>query len=164
MALLIGPGEEIFWRGYLQRRWQERFGAGRGFLFAAALYAAVHAGSGNVMLVLAAAVCGAVLGIPLYADGFGASRRRQSHGLGPGRVRPLSVRFVAQSWVVRNNPSVIWPIWSCSSSISSMWRSSSFRMPSRISRVAMSPRSPAERDDIVVGLDRAVLEPWSFLS
>ncbi len=58
MALLIGPGEEVFWRGFLQRRWHERFGAGRGFLFAAALYAAVHAGSGNIMLVLAAAVCG----------------------------------------------------------------------------------------------------------
>jgi hypothetical protein len=58
MALLIGPGEEVFWRGFLQRRWQERFGAGRGFLFATALYAAVHAGGGNAMLVLAAAVCG----------------------------------------------------------------------------------------------------------
>ncbi len=58
MALLIGPGEEIFWRGFLQRRWQERFGPWPGFVLAAALYAAVHAGSGNVMLVLAAAVCG----------------------------------------------------------------------------------------------------------
>jgi membrane protease YdiL (CAAX protease family) len=58
MTLIIGPGEEVFWRGFLQRRWQERFGAGRGFLFAAALYAGVHAGSGNAMLVLAAAVCG----------------------------------------------------------------------------------------------------------
>jgi len=58
MALLIGPGEEVFWRGFLQRRWQERFGARRGFLLATALYAGVHAGSGNVMLVLAAAVCG----------------------------------------------------------------------------------------------------------
>jgi membrane protease YdiL (CAAX protease family) len=58
MALLIGPGEEIFWRGFLQRRWQARFGPGRGYLLAAGLYTAVHAGSGNAMLVLAAAVCG----------------------------------------------------------------------------------------------------------
>jgi len=58
MALLIGPGEELFWRGFLQRRWQERFGRGPGFLAAAALYALVHVGSGNPMLVLAAAVCG----------------------------------------------------------------------------------------------------------
>jgi uncharacterized protein len=58
MALLIGPGEEVFWRGFLQRRWQARFGADRGFLLATGLYAAVHIGSGNAMLVLAAAVCG----------------------------------------------------------------------------------------------------------
>lgn len=58
MALLIGPGEEIFWRGFLQRRWQARFGSSRGYLLATALYTAAHAGSGNVMLVLAAAVCG----------------------------------------------------------------------------------------------------------
>jgi len=58
MTLLIGPGEEVFWRGFLQRRWQERFGPDRGFLAATALYTAVHAGSGNAMLVIAAAVCG----------------------------------------------------------------------------------------------------------
>jgi membrane protease YdiL (CAAX protease family) len=58
MALVIGPGEEVFWRAYLQRRWQARFGAWPGFLAAAALYALVHVASGNVMLVLAAAICG----------------------------------------------------------------------------------------------------------
>jgi len=58
MALLIGPGEELFWRGFLQRRWQERFGRGSGFLAAAVLYTLVHVGSSNPMLVLAAAVCG----------------------------------------------------------------------------------------------------------
>jgi len=58
LALLIGPGEELFWRGFLQRRWQLRFGRVRGFLLAAALYALVHAANGNLMLVLAAAVCG----------------------------------------------------------------------------------------------------------
>jgi membrane protease YdiL (CAAX protease family) len=58
MALIIGPGEEIFWRAYLQRRWQARFGRWPGFLAAASLYALVHIAGGNVMLVLAAAVCG----------------------------------------------------------------------------------------------------------
>lgn len=58
MALVIGPGEEFFWRAYLQRRWQKRFGPLAGWLAATALYALVHAGSGNPMLVLAAAVCG----------------------------------------------------------------------------------------------------------
>ncbi len=58
MLLVIGPGEEIFWRGFLQRRWQERFGPVPGWLAAVAIYTFVHAGSGNPMLVLAAAVCG----------------------------------------------------------------------------------------------------------
>lgn len=58
MALVIGPGEEIFWRAYLQRRWQARFGRWPGFLAAAGLYALVHTASGNLMLVLAAGVCG----------------------------------------------------------------------------------------------------------
>jgi hypothetical protein len=58
MVLVIGPGEEVFWRGYLQRHLQDRWGNVPGFLAATALYALVHAGSGNPMLVLAAAVCG----------------------------------------------------------------------------------------------------------
>jgi membrane protease YdiL (CAAX protease family) len=58
MALVIGPGEELFWRAFLQLRWQKRFGPVSGWLAATALYTLVHAGSGNPMLVLAAAVCG----------------------------------------------------------------------------------------------------------
>jgi len=58
MALLIGPGEELFWRGFLQRRWQSFFGPVAGWLISTALYALIHAGSGNLMLVLAAVVCG----------------------------------------------------------------------------------------------------------
>lgn len=58
MVLLIGPGEELFWRGYLQRNFQDRYGGLAGFLLATGLYTLVHVGSGNPMLVLAAAVCG----------------------------------------------------------------------------------------------------------
>jgi membrane protease YdiL (CAAX protease family) len=58
ISLLIGPGEELFWRGYLQRSWEIRFGSSRGFILATAVYALVHAASGNVMLILAAGVCG----------------------------------------------------------------------------------------------------------
>jgi membrane protease YdiL (CAAX protease family) len=58
MIFLIGPGEEIFWRGFLQRRWQTRFGSLKGYWLAALLYALVHLASGNIMLVLAAGVCG----------------------------------------------------------------------------------------------------------
>jgi uncharacterized protein len=48
LALLIGPGEELFWRGFLQRRWQIRFGPVRGFLLTAGLYTLVHAATGIV--------------------------------------------------------------------------------------------------------------------
>lgn len=58
MIFLIGPGEEIFWRGFLQRRWQTRFGSLKGYWLAALLYALVHLASGNIILVLAAGVCG----------------------------------------------------------------------------------------------------------
>ena len=58
MIVLIGPGEELFWRGYLQRHWEKRFGKYWGFIFASVLYALVHAASGNIMLVLSAGVCG----------------------------------------------------------------------------------------------------------
>ena len=58
MLLIIGPGEELYWRGFLQRSLQKRFGGATGFLFATGLYTFVHVSSGNIMLVLAAAVCG----------------------------------------------------------------------------------------------------------
>ena len=58
IALLVGPGEELFWRGFLQRRFQIHFGGVTGWLLATAVYVVVHAGSGNPMLVLAAALCG----------------------------------------------------------------------------------------------------------
>lgn len=58
MTFIIGPGEEVFWRGGLQRLFQKKWGGFTGFLAATALYALVHAGSGNIMLILAAAVCG----------------------------------------------------------------------------------------------------------
>jgi len=58
MVLVIGPGEEVFWRGYLQRFWQARFGNIGGWLLVSGLYTAVHAGSLNPMLILAAAACG----------------------------------------------------------------------------------------------------------
>lgn len=63
MALVIGPGEELFWRCFLQRRLQEQWGGWRGFLAATGLYCLVHVSSGNLMLVLAAAVCGVFWGL-----------------------------------------------------------------------------------------------------
>jgi len=58
LLLVTSPAEELFWRRFLQRRLAARWGAGAGWLAAAAVYAAVHVSSGNFMLVGAAAVAG----------------------------------------------------------------------------------------------------------
>ncbi|MBP7829055.1 MAG: CPBP family intramembrane metalloprotease [Kiritimatiellae bacterium] len=58
MIFIIGPGEEVFWRAYLQRALISRFGTACGLLAGALLYAGVHAGSGNPVLVLAALTAG----------------------------------------------------------------------------------------------------------
>ena len=56
---VTGPGEEIFWRGFLQDRLEHRMGRLQGFVTATLIYSAVHVFSGNVMLMLAALVAGA---------------------------------------------------------------------------------------------------------
>jgi len=58
MIFIIGPGEELLWRGFLQRRLQNSTGKYQGFFLATGIYTLVHVGSGNVMLILAAGVCG----------------------------------------------------------------------------------------------------------
>ena len=58
ITIFIGPGEELFWRGYLQRRWQDKYGAAAGFILTASAYTLVHIASGNLLLILAAFVCG----------------------------------------------------------------------------------------------------------
>lgn len=58
MAGIIGPGEEIFWRGYLQRGLALRIGPTAGFFAVTALYTGIHVFSGNPMLILAALICG----------------------------------------------------------------------------------------------------------
>lgn len=62
IGLVIGPGEELFWRGFFQDRAAATTNRTFGFALAALLYTAVHLASGNVMLVLAAAVCGVFWG------------------------------------------------------------------------------------------------------
>lgn len=62
MLFLIGPTEEIFWRGYVQRSLSQRWNSDKGFLVTTALYALVHAGSCNFMLLMAALVAGIVWG------------------------------------------------------------------------------------------------------
>ena len=62
MLVLIGPAEEIFWRGYVQRTLSRRWTPNAGFVVTTLVYALVHAASCNFMLVMAALVAGVVWG------------------------------------------------------------------------------------------------------
>ena len=62
MIFLIGPAEEIFWRGYVQESLSKRWNANKGFIVTTLIYALVHAGSLNFMLTMAALVAGVVWG------------------------------------------------------------------------------------------------------
>ena len=62
LLFIIGPGEEIFWRGYIQRRLSERWSPNVGFLLATTAYTLIHVASLNFMLVMAAMVCGFLWG------------------------------------------------------------------------------------------------------
>ncbi len=62
LAFLIGPGEELFWRGFFQESLGVGTGRPAGFILASLLYTSVHLASGNLMLILAAAVCGVFWG------------------------------------------------------------------------------------------------------
>ncbi len=63
LLFVTGPGEEIFWRGFLQGQLMKRLGPTAGFLLATAVYAGVHVFSGNLILILAALVAGAFWGL-----------------------------------------------------------------------------------------------------
>ena len=63
MLFLIGPAEEIFWRGYVQKTLQAKWNPNVGFAVTTAIYALVHIGSCNFMLVMAALVAGLAWGL-----------------------------------------------------------------------------------------------------
>jgi len=57
ITLVIAPGEEIFWRAFMQRGLRRRYGIA-GIAIGVLAYASVHICSGNPMLIGAALVCG----------------------------------------------------------------------------------------------------------
>ncbi len=63
LLFVIGPAEEIFWRGFVQRRLSVRYGRITGFVIATACYTLVHVWSFNPMLLVAAAACGFCWGL-----------------------------------------------------------------------------------------------------
>ncbi|MFL5756077.1 MAG: type II CAAX prenyl endopeptidase Rce1 family protein [Chloroflexota bacterium] len=73
LVSIIGPAEELFWRGLVQEALMTRLGRWRGAAVAAAAYGGVHAVTGNFTLLGAAGVAGAhwcalyAAGVPLGA-------------------------------------------------------------------------------------------------
>ena len=67
LLMLIGPAEELFWRGYVQRTlarvFQGKHSADVSFALTTIVYALVHVWSFNFMLVMAALVAGMVWGL-----------------------------------------------------------------------------------------------------
>jgi membrane protease YdiL (CAAX protease family) len=58
LALVIAPAEELFWRGFVQRRLARRHGEVRGALLAGLAYGSAHLPARNPTLVAAATVAG----------------------------------------------------------------------------------------------------------
>ncbi len=58
----IGPSEEIYWRGLIQRRFAEKLGSSRGLLIATSAYTLVHLPTLNLPLILTALLGGFVWG------------------------------------------------------------------------------------------------------
>ena len=67
LIFLIGPAEELFWRGYVQRTLAKALPSKRAadiaLVVTVAVYSLVHIWSFNFMLVMAAMVAGAVWGL-----------------------------------------------------------------------------------------------------
>jgi membrane protease YdiL (CAAX protease family) len=74
MLLIIGPAEEIFWRGYIQKHLSQKWNPNIGFIVTTLVYSLVHISKMNFMLIMAAAVAGFIWGLlyRLYPEKFGA--------------------------------------------------------------------------------------------
>jgi membrane protease YdiL (CAAX protease family) len=65
----IAPGEEVYWRSLIQRRFMGKIGENAGFLFTASAYALVHLPTINLPLILTAFISGLVWGYLYKATG-----------------------------------------------------------------------------------------------
>lgn len=62
LLFITGPGEEIFWRGFLQENLMGKYGNAAGFIITTLIYGSIHIFSLNFMLTMAAYVAGAFWG------------------------------------------------------------------------------------------------------
>jgi membrane protease YdiL (CAAX protease family) len=73
LGFIIGPAEELFWRGFVQERLMHHYGRFKGTILGTAAYGGAHLVSGNLTLIGAASIAGAFwgglfgLGMPLGA-------------------------------------------------------------------------------------------------
>ena len=58
LFFIIGPAEEIFWRGFVQDTLSQKFGENWGWIAASLVYGGVHIFALNFMLFMAALICG----------------------------------------------------------------------------------------------------------
>lgn len=74
MLLIIGPAEEIFWRGYIQNTLSRRWNPNIGFIVTTLVYSLVHLPKMNFMLIMSAAVAGFIWGLAyrFFPERFGA--------------------------------------------------------------------------------------------
>jgi membrane protease YdiL (CAAX protease family) len=63
LVFVMGPAEEIYWHGFIQRTISHRYGAIAGVLLTTVIYAVVHVVALNFMLFVAAVVCGLFWGV-----------------------------------------------------------------------------------------------------
>jgi membrane protease YdiL (CAAX protease family) len=66
LSIIIGPGEEILWRWFLQAEWSKLVGKFPGFLMVTGFYTLVHFPTKNYALILAAFVCGLFWGFLFF--------------------------------------------------------------------------------------------------
>jgi membrane protease YdiL (CAAX protease family) len=68
LSMIIGPAEELFWRGLVQKTLMDEYGKPLGTALGVASYGGAHLVTGNVTLIGAATVAGAYWGT-LYTAG-----------------------------------------------------------------------------------------------
>lgn len=66
LVLVAAPGEELFWRGFIQKSLLKYFRPIESIVIAALLYASVHIYSSSFLLVFAAFISGLVWGLLYY--------------------------------------------------------------------------------------------------
>ncbi len=69
LFFIMGPAEELYWRGFVQKTLSSRLGRTTGLLITSAVYALIHIFAFNFMLFVAAAVCGLFWGLLYLREG-----------------------------------------------------------------------------------------------